>query len=126
MARHLPTEEFKLNSPKGFWPNPDEEYFYKSQTPPWIVPKRRKCRGRLNHYYDLTEENLKWNQCEEVITHNRFNPLNSTNIELINKEDKKTTEEDKSENLQEGYSEQVTYKNDYFDCINISFSEDDI
>ena len=121
MARHLPIEGFEINSPKGFWPNPDEEYFYKTQNPPWIVPRRRKCRGRLKHYYDFADEDLKMNLCEEVITQNRFKLLDSTNISLVNKEDVKTKEEDKSRTLQERSSEQISCNNDN---INISFSED--
>ena len=35
------------NSPKGFWPNPDEEFFYKKQTPPG------KYQGKENPGADL-------------------------------------------------------------------------
>ena len=67
MARFTPKD---TNSPKGFWPNPDEEFFHKKQTPPWKVPKKRKSRGRPTR---LTRLLKMYNEKgEEVITQNRF------------------------------------------------------
>ena len=67
MAR-LTTKE----SPKGFWPHPDEEYFYKTQTPPWKVPKERKSRGSQTRFHGLEPNKTVG---EEIITYNRFSPL---------------------------------------------------
>ena len=67
MAR-LTTRE----SPKGFWPHPDEEYFHKLQTPPWKVPKERKFRGGLSRLKEFEPNKTVGG---EVTTHNRFNLL---------------------------------------------------
>ena len=120
MARHLPKEGFEINSTKGFWPNPDEEYFYKTQTPPWKVPRRRKFRGRLKYYYDYGDEALKSEMCEEVITQNRFQPLDSNYTRFMNNEDLRTKEEDNFGNLQERSPEQISLINT---SVNISLSE---
>ena len=47
MARHLPKEGFEINSTKSFWPNPDEEYFYKIQTPPLESTKEEEIQGEI-------------------------------------------------------------------------------
>ena len=44
-----------FQSPKGFWPNLDQEPFYKCQTPPWEVPKKRKSGGTKSRYNALSE-----------------------------------------------------------------------
>ena len=103
MARHLPSKDLTIDSPKspaGFWPNPDKELFYKIQTPPWEVPKKRKTRGRTQEfYYDLTNDNIIWKQCGEIATFNKFDlidpeetRLKSTDPEDIYTSDKKTND----------------------------------
>ena len=76
MARHLPKMDLTFNSPKspaGFWPHPEKEIFYKTLTPPWRVPMRRKTRGsKHDFYYDLTNDELIWKKSGEVTTFNRF------------------------------------------------------
>ena len=67
MAR-LTTRE----SPKGFWPHPDEEYFHKLQTPPWKVPKERKSRGSQSRFNRIEPNKTVGG---EITTHNRFSPL---------------------------------------------------
>ena len=68
------------SSPEGFWPNLDKEFFYKTQTPPWLLPKKRKTKGDTpKYYFDLTDEELKWEQSGEVTTSNRY--------ELLDQED---------------------------------------
>ena len=48
MARHTSTNDLpikNLKSPKGFWPNPDEEMFYKARTPPGKYQTGGKAGG---------------------------------------------------------------------------------
>ena len=79
MARHTETADSPpkgCNSPRGFWPNPNKEMFYKAKTPPWEVPKRRKTRGNRMHYiYDLTGEELVCMKRGEITTENKFELL---------------------------------------------------
>ena len=76
MARHLPTEDpicKQPESPAGFWPNPEEELFYKRQTPLWKVPRKRKSRGGAQEFYfDLEKNDIIWKKCGEITTHNKF------------------------------------------------------
>ena len=77
-------------SPVGFWPNPDKEYFYKVQTPPWAIPRKRKPKGDSQEfYYDLSDEELKWKHSGEITTSNRFELLSQEDIcfSLTSKED---------------------------------------
>merc|ERR1711874_598200 len=67
MARLTPRD-----SPKGFWPHPEKENFYKLQTPPWKVPKKRKFRGGLSKSKEFEPNKSKGG---EITTHNRFNLL---------------------------------------------------
>ena len=75
-------------------------FFYKIQTPPWEVPKKRKTRGRTQEfYYDLTNDNIIWKQCGEIATFNKFDlidpeetRLKSTDPEDIYTSDKKTND----------------------------------
>ena len=93
MARLPPME---INSPKGFWPNPNEEFFHIRQTPPWKVPRKRKSRGRLFRlYYDIGKETLDQDKGEEVFTQNRFKPLNYLTTRLNDHEDCKIFEDNK-------------------------------
>ena len=82
MARHTTTYDSPpkgCKSPRGFWPNPDEEMFYKARTPPWEVPNRRKTRGnKINYVYDLTGEELIYMKSGEVTTKNKFELLEET------------------------------------------------
>ena len=62
------------NSPTGFWPHPDEEDFYRKQTP-WKVPKKRKSKGKKQLYYDHITEDVQFTVGEEITTYNRFQLL---------------------------------------------------
>merc|ERR1712179_394005 len=77
---HLSTTQHQTpGSPEGFWPNPDKELFYKVQTPRWLIPKKRKTKGDTsNYFYDLTDEELKWEQGGEITTSNRYKLLEDT------------------------------------------------
>ena len=92
MARCLPKDHLICRtpgSPVGFWPNPDKEYFYKVQTPPWLLPKKRKPKGDTQEfYYDLSDEELKWKHSGEITTSNRFDLLSQEDnyFSLTNKE----------------------------------------
>ena len=97
MARSFLLESTNTYSPKGFWPHPSEELFYKDQTP-WKVPKKRKSRGRSNFYYDHMLESVQYKKCEEVITSNRFQILteeDSTLSKTSPQEEKNPYEEDR-------------------------------
>ena len=72
MARH---DDLYI-SPKGFWPNPDQEPFYKCQTPPWEAPRKRKSGGAKSRYADLNNMMNAMNLGEEIITRNRYDLLN--------------------------------------------------
>ena len=103
MARHLPYKDLIIEppkSPEGFWPNPEKEFFYKAQTPPWEVPKKRKTRGRTQaFYYHLTSDNVVWKQCGELATFNKFDLINQevTRLESTDKEDVYTSEKKSSD-----------------------------
>ena len=79
MAKHTSTCNLLskgFESPKRFWPNPDEEMFYKARTPPWEVPTRRKTRGsKVKFLYDLTGKNIMYMNSGEVTTSNKFELL---------------------------------------------------
>ena len=64
----------RTQTPKGFWPHPKKELFYKYLTP-WKVPSRRKTKGRSRMYYDFDKESIQHTPCEELITSNRFQLL---------------------------------------------------
>ena len=55
------------------------EFFYKTQTPPWKVPKKRKSRGRPTRF---TRLNMIKEKGEEVITQNRFGLLSHLPISM--------------------------------------------
>ena len=102
-------------SPEGFWPNPDKEFFHKTQTPPWLLPKKRKTKGDTpKYYFDLTDEELKWEQSGEVPTSNRY--------ELLNQEDTPTrpscregTTISRKKNKSPDFSSRFGFK-DYMTC----------
>ena len=109
MARFFPLEQTNLNSPKGFWPHPGEEQFYRLQTP-WRVPMKRKSRGRSSYYYDHKLESVQYKKCEEVITCNRFQILteeDSTSTKTSPQEDMISKEEDNLLFQQEIESEHI-------------------
>ena len=94
MARLTPKD-----SPRGFWPNPDKEFFYKTQTPPWKVPKKRKSRGSPTRFTRLNNNKIEG---EEVITRNRFGLLSNSqdlndNSFINEHEDFKYAEADRNE-----------------------------
>ena len=62
-------------SPKGFWPNPEEDTFLVDASTPWEVPKRRKLRGHKKYFFDSTTENIKSFSNGEVTTANRYKVL---------------------------------------------------
>ena len=64
-----------FNSPKGFWPNPDQEPFHKCQTPPWEVPRKRKTGG-LKSRYNHSANNESESDHEKIVTRNKFYLLN--------------------------------------------------
>ena len=74
-------QQESINSPRGFWPHPSKELFYKQQTP-WKVPRKRKSRGRSKLYYDHELESVQYKQCEEVSTFNRFQALSEEDSTL--------------------------------------------
>ena len=87
MARCLPKDHLfsktpgSPGSPVGFWPNPEKECFYRVQTPPWVVPRKRKSKGDSQEfYYDLYDEELKWKYSGEVTTSNRFDLLSQEDV----------------------------------------------
>jgi len=67
MARLTPQ-----NSPKGFWPNPELESFFKLQTPPWEVPRKRKPKGDPSRLKLIKP--IKYDG-GEITTRNRFKAL---------------------------------------------------
>ena len=72
MTRH---DDTTLISTKGFWPNIDQEPFYKSQTPPWEVPRKRKTGGSNSRFND-SNTNKYESDHERIETKNRFYLLN--------------------------------------------------
>ena len=82
----------------------------RNNPPPWKVPRRRKSRGRINFFYDFGAESLKFDTCEEVITHNRFQALieeDSTPTRFMSIEEMKTMEEDNVVSQQERSPEHI-------------------
>ena len=121
MARYTPN-----SSPKGFWPNPDQEPFFKNQTPPWVVPKRRNTRGEQTRLYTLNSKNESG---KEVITTNRFSLLNNNeslneyDYMTINDDDKKKTQERKPANCYETSNYDNDFSAPIYNVNNNLFSE---
>ena len=87
MARCLPKDHLSYKtpgspgSPVGFWPNPEKECFYRVQTPPWVVPRRKKPKGDSQEFfYDFYDEELIWKYSGEVTTSNRFDVLSQEDL----------------------------------------------
>ena len=65
-------------SPRGFWPHPDKERFYRKQAP-WKVPRKRKPQG-CYYFYNYKEESVYHVKGAEVTTSNRFQVLSEEEV----------------------------------------------
>ena len=68
MVRH----DELLCSPKGFWPNVDNEPFYKFQSPPWEVPRKRKSGGTISSLNAFVAKDNALLLDKDLITKNKY------------------------------------------------------
>ena len=102
MARHTSADNFsktKSGSPRGFWPDPSMESFFKEKSPPWEVPSRRKTRGhkQRSYYFDFMKEDILFTRGGEVTTKNAFELLEDTSEIVEQEPPRKKIEESSSE-----------------------------